>query len=203
MKKLLLSIGLLFTTSLAHADLFQSVKDKSMTVSYRLAVAGAVSTHTILVDLSSTTIWPHKDVGQLNISSIRLNIDKTAASTCTVQIGVVNFVSGSTGSVTWFYTQNSERNVSNTNIQPLINLHETFYRCRVDPNSRVDQDGSTPYLLSSVKTSGSTIYQTDVILPNPANVSITPGTGDIVMNVSNGTTAVEVYVEVTYHSQPR
>lgn len=202
MKKLFITLGLIFLSSVAHADLFGSVKDKSVSVVYKLAVAANASTHTILIDVSNTSSWPHKDTRQINISDIRIGVDKTAASTCTVNIGVVNFVNASTGSVTWFYSQNSERNVSNTNVNPFTNYHETFVRAKVNPSTTPDQNGSTPYILSNQTLSGSTVYQLDVNLPNPASTAAAPGVGDIVMNVANGTVALEVYVEVIYHSQP-
>ena len=203
--KLFIFTSLLFgLSSAAHADLFGSVKDKSVAVTYKLAVAATITTHTVVIDLSDTSNWPHKETGQINISDIRVSIDKTAASTCTIQIGVVNFVNASTGSVTWFYSQNSERNVSNTNINPFTNYHETYYRCRVNPGTTPNTNGSTPYILSSQTTTASTVYQDDLNLPSPVGTGTTkPGVGDIVMMVQNGAVALEVYVEIIYHSQPR
>src|SRR6185436_1218852 len=88
----------------ANAWIFQEVPDKAVVVHSSVTVAAAVtSTNSILVDLSDTVNYPHKETGELNLDSIRVDIDKIAASTCTVKIGVVNYVDTSTGSVTWVW----------------------------------------------------------------------------------------------------
>lgn len=186
-------------------------KDVTVRVHYNLAVAAATtSTAAVIIDLSDTTNWPHKmysgSVGFLSISTIRAEVDKVAASTFTLKIGVVTAVDTSTGSVKWFATCSNALNVSNTNNVPMIFTNNQLNDLKViapTPNSGLD--GTTPFLLSSDVTSGSTIYQTDVPLPSPvAGGSTAPGIGDIVMSYTkDATNANNVTIDLWYHAEPQ
>ena len=188
----------------ARAWVFEEVPDKNVTVTYRLAVAANVSTAAVLVDLSDTTNFPHKQTGVLNISSIQIEIDKAAASTTTVKIGVVNFVDSSTGSVTWFRRVEALANVSNTNVELFRSYTPNFLKLRVNPAGTPLTDGSTPFLLSNDITTGSTIYQNDVALPSPISTGgSVPGVGDLVLFAQTYTGAVTITVEVQYHADKR
>lgn len=164
--------------------------------------SSVTSTTTILVDLSSTTVWPHKGTREININSIRFVLDKAASGTFAARIGVVTYVDVSSGSVTWFWRNPTALNVSNT-----ANVHFTtgdyFYRTRVDPLVPVSvTDGATPYIMSNEKTSLSTIYQTDVKLPTPASASgVAPGVGDIVLDIVKGASSQSISVEVVYYAE--
>lgn len=186
----------------AHAWFFQEVPDKTVTVRYRQAVAANISTAAVVVHLADTTTWPHSDTGQLNVSSIRIEIDKVAASTGTVKLGVVNFVDSSTGSVTWFYSKESTTNVSNTNVKDYLSYVPNYLRLKVNPAAVPSTAGTTPYLLSNDTTGGSTTYQTDVKLPSPAG-NTAPGAGDIVMFANSGSGAITVNLEIQYHAEQR
>ncbi len=207
MRKHLLKISALILFALAFAEparawIFQDVPDKTVTLRYRVPVAATISTSVVVIDLSDTTNWPHTETGQINISSIRFEFDKTAASTATVKLGVVNEIDASTGSVTWFYSKENTLNVSNTGIESLISPTPTLIRLRVNPNGP-QTDGLTPYILSNDKTSGSTTYQTDVGLPSPVNNSTLPGFGDLIMSVVNGASAITINLEIQYHTEKR
>jgi len=188
----------------ARAWIFEQVPDKAVTVHYRLPVGPSVSTNTILIDLNDTTNFPHKETGELNLDYIRLGIDKLAASTGTVKLGIVNMVNVTTGSVTWMWSVEFSTNASNTNIQENTNLLPVFLKCRVNPASTADIDGSTPYILSNDKTTQSTTYQTDVALPTPVGNAF-PGVGDILLQVVNkdNVSAIIVTVDAIYHSNAR
>lgn len=194
--------GLLAVSVPARAWVFEEVPDKNVTVTYRLAVAANVSTSAVVVDLSNTTNFPHKQTGVLNISSIGIEIDKAAASTTTVRLGVINYVNSSTGSVTWFRKIEGNLNVSNTNIVDFRSYTPNFLKLRVEQSSTPDADGATPFLVSNDTTSGSTIYQTDINLPSPIGGSAC-GPGDLVLSVVNGNGAVVVSIEVQYHADRR
>lgn len=186
----------------AQASIFGDISDKDVMVNYRLAVAATISTAAIVIDLSDTTNWPHKETGELNISAFRIDVDKTAASTDTVKIGVVNFVDSSTGSVTWVETLEGTSNVSNTNVTEVLNFAPNYLRLRVNPNGP-QTDGLTPFILSNDTTGGSTTYQTDVNLPSAFSAATKPGVGDLVVSVVNGAAAIVVNIQVLYHSNSR
>lgn len=202
LKFVLLAVGFLGLAQKSHAWIFQEVPDKAVEVHYRLDVAANITTNTIVIDLSDTTNWPHKETGELNLDSVRLNIDKVAASTVTVKLGVVTYVDSSTGCVTWFTLLSSSQNVSNTNVYSFTNYMPTFIKCRVNPGTSAGANGTTPYIFSNDTTLGSTIFQNDVVLPTPAG-NAAPGTGDIVMQVSQAGTATVVILDLVYHSNQR
>lgn len=203
-KQIALLAGLILGVSVsARAWIFEQVPDKNVTVRYRLSVAAALSTATIAIDLSDTTNWPHKETGEINISAIRVDIDKVAASSATVKLGVVNFVNSSTGSVTWFYGREFSKNVSNTDVSHVVNYAPNFMKLRVNPGSN-DDNGTTPYLFSNDTTNGSAIYQNDVFLPSPLG-NDKPGVGDIILAVNNTDYArvIIVSIEIQYHANKR
>jgi hypothetical protein len=208
MKKALGFLSLMFITGLAHADLFDYVRDKAVAVHYSNSIAAAVtSTSAVLIDLSDTVNWPHKDNGAINISSIRVGFDKAAASTATVRIGVVNFVNTSTGSVTWFYKSSNDLNVSNTDVDQFDSYGEGFLRTKIVPvnvtSAGVYSDGKTPYIASNEITTGSTVYQTDVVLPSLLSTGSASGQGDIVIEITKGVVAVNLQIEIVYFSDKR
>lgn len=192
----------------AFAWIFQEVPDKTMTVRYRFPVAAdinlAVSTNAIakLIDLNDTTNWPHKDTGFINISSIRIEIDKTAASTTTVKIGVVNMVDTSTGSITWFHTVEGVKDVSNTNVIDVESYTPNFICTKTNVASNTLADGSTPFIASNELTSGTTLIRNSITYQGVTNGN-TMKRGDIVLGIINGIVAETVTVEIQYHSMPR
>lgn len=177
-------------------DLFESRSDKMVTARYRINVAANISTAAVVIDLSDTVNWPHKDRREIRVNSIRLDVDKVSTSTFTAKVGVVNFVQASTGSVTWFRATESSANVSNTNVTDSSNYYPATLRLRVDSAGNAT-DGTTPYLISNDKTSGSTTYQTDVPLPS-TNGNTAPGAGDVILFIQNGASAITGAIEIQY-----
>ena len=188
--------------SFARAGIFDYGVDKQSYLKYDLSVA-VTSTATVLIDLSDTTNWPHNDTGYVRIGGLRIDIDKAAASTTTVKLGVVNFINPSTGSITWFYEKSNLLNVSNTEIMPMEIFFPLSIGCKVSPNNGAT-DGDTPFIFSNDTTSGDTTYQTDVYLPSP-NGNVYPGLGDIILYVSKpgASTSATVSVEIFYYTEKR
>lgn len=192
--------ALLFCVSQAQAWVFEQIPDKTVAVKYRHSLAANTSTNTILIDLSDTTNFPHKETGQINISSIRVEFDKAAASTGTIKLGVVTYVNSSTGAVTWFYGKESLFNVSNAEPTDILNQSPNFYKLKVRPNGE-GTNGSTPYVLSNDTSGFVTTFQTDVVLTTPTGTMAAPGLGDIVFQGSSGAATVVINIEVLYHSE--
>lgn len=203
--------------STVKADLFETQEDRSFTVFYSTALPVATSSTTfLLIHLSSgngttgyLTEWPHKETGELTLSHIRVNLDKIAASTCTVKFGVVTAINASSGSVTWFGQQNALLNVSNTTGDQRDSFTTpTITRLRVNVSS-VNAEGFTPYFLSndkiSLSSADSVNFQSDVQLPSAATDALTfPGVGDLLMFVSKtNLAALNISVEIKYYTRRR
>lgn len=201
MKKAL-AVVLLLCAGWAHAGIFDYGAEKTVYVKYDLAVT-ATSTSTVLVDRSDTTNWPHKHAGSIRIVGLDVNVDKAAASTTTVKIGVVNFINASTGSITWVWEKSHLTNVSNTDVNANPHFFPIPINCKVEPANTAD-DGATPYVLSNDTTSGSSTYQNDSDLPSP-NGDVSPGLGDLILFVQKpGTsTTATVNIHIWYYTDRR
>lgn len=205
MKKYLLSLLLLVgLASFAKADSFFGGEDKLYMVHYSTSlIAATISTDTILIDLSDTVNWPHKETGEIQIQSISVVIDKVAASTGSVKIGVVNTVNSSTGSVSWIKDFQTRNNLSNSAIIKFDRVDPTYYRCRVNSQG-LSADGLTPYFLTNDKTVASTTFQNDVALSTTFGPGVFPATGDIILEINkDASNAWNVDIEVSYNSKPR
>lgn len=187
------------------------VREKSFTIHYSTTIAASVGvvpasspTAVVLISLSTPTGWGHVDRKELDISHIDCRIDKLAASTCTIKIGVVNFVGNSTGSVTFFWAYSNQRNVSNTSIPEPTLYPQAFIRARVQPQVG-PTDGLTPFIVSNDTRSGSGVYQNTRFIPTASLITpnVIPMVGDIVMEATNfdATNSIIVNLEIVYHSE--
>lgn len=211
LKRLLMSAAILSAPLLVKAEgPYEGMsRDKTMIVhstrTIAVATTVAFTTHTILVDLSSTTIFAHKENGVIHISRIEVYVDKLAASTGTVKLGVVNNVNPSTGSVTFFARQSFEKNVSNTVPSLIINMEESLVRTdAVGATPGGANVGTTPFIYSNDNLNESTIFQSDINLPTP-NGNLPPGIGDIILYASNNdvTNTYNVIATIYYHTHQR
>lgn len=204
MKKIsfILIEGIILGCLLGHARADTSVYD-SGNVRYKQTVAAnTISTSSVIISLSSSTdgsVYPHRFNRELQIRGVKIYVDKLAASTCTVKLGVVTYVDVSSGSVTYFTGVSNERNVSNTLNEQLYYLDNLAHNLHVDPLVPVTTvDGKTPYLLSNDTLSKSTAFNNTTAIPATSGVII-PKVGDLILTVSNGNAAVDVYIEVMYY----
>ena len=217
MKKFLFSlfvVGFLFGPRWAMAAPVEAdLRSKTVQLHCAITPTANSSSHTVLIDLSSSTVWPNPtgQTGYVNITGIRASVDKLAASTATVKLGVVTYVNASSGTVKYFFDLLNSKNVSNT-LNGVVSQTDNSFRClKVIPgtNSNV-LNGTTPFLISNDLLSSSTAIQTDVALTaiNTANGgagTTYPGLGDIVLSVvnSDGANTINVTVDLMYHYDAR
>ena len=210
MKKILFGfIGLVLCGGILSAAPRESdLRSKTMVVHSTFTLAVNVTTNVVLVDLSDTVNFPHDETGYINITGIKVQFDKLAASTCSVRLGVVTHVNASTGSVKYFYEMSTLGNVNNTNIYQSAWTDNQFRCLKVIPSTTQDTEGSTPYLTSNSEMRGSTIFQNDVNLPSfyswPVSNS-SPGVGDIIATARNlsASATIVVNIDLLYHSDSR
>lgn len=182
---------------------YQMIPDQNALIHHQVTLANTVtSTSNIIVDLSDTTNWPHDGDKEIRISGIRVDIDKAAASTCTVKLGVITYVASSTGSVKWFHVCGSTINVSNTATQYYVNYAPSYLRTLVVQTSTVTE-GSTPHFMSNDETLKSTTYQTDVLLPTTYGTDAYPKVGDIILYVFKPgiATTANIFVDLIYNGR--
>lgn len=203
-KFLFLAVCSLFIGGVSQAKDWEAKLDDGRLVRYRLNVAAATtSTSTVLIDLSDSTNFPHSGTREITIQSLKIDVDKAAASTGTVKVGVVSSINASSGTVTWFAGKEFLLNVSNTE-KTIDNTYiPSYLPLRVATLATSDDSVETPYILSNDTTDASSTYQTDVELPSPSGGS-NPGPGDIVMAITKtGEAAITVLVEIFYSTARR
>lgn len=210
MKKLLTALLLIGGLSMtAKADFLGggNIRDKSYTLHFSSAMpTAATAGNWVLIDLSSTTSFPHKETGFVGIASARVIVDKAAATTATVKLGVVTRVNFSSGTVSWFYSSNQLNNVSNTSALMESNPFEAIYKLRVDDSVPDTTAGTTPYLLTSDITSNSTTYNSTTTLPSTISIGAAdraPQVGDIILNVAKSAAAATITVDLIYFTDRR
>lgn len=204
MKKLFGFLILSFMgVGICHADLFDFTKSKEFTVlfSSQSSTGFSGTTTYTLIKLSDTTNWPHKDTGAIHITSIQTEMDKAAASTSTIRIGVVNYVGASTGSITWLATRRSEQNVSNTNVLFAHDYPDFGIYAKVRPSATANVDGATPGALSTEKSSGVNYILQNTNLPNIIGGSSFPAVGDILIELNKGATVINYSVRIKYFTE--
>lgn len=215
MKKWLLGLLFIVPLRVGYAAITDEGvnREKAVTVHFSTTVNAGASPSFLLISLSTPTLFPHQNIttfdnGEIDISHLRVQVDKVAASTGSIKVGVVSFINSSTSTVVYFYTKSYLRNVSNT-IEPSSynNLTPSFIRCRVIPAANPQTTrGTTPYILSNERREASFIYNsTTTIASAVLDTSIVPQVGDVILEIvnSDATNAVTVTVDFLYHAERR
>ena len=151
----------------------------------------ASTTRYVLVDKSDTSGFPHSADEPLRLDKLIIHADKAAAAGAwVIRIGVVEEVDASNGSVTFFVV------IPLQDIQSIISVIDL---------STIKRDGwsmeeSTAHMVGSSDVDGSTDWQNDVNLTNPAGTTGAPGAGDIVVEVVevDGTTTLTFSITAEY-----
>jgi hypothetical protein len=206
MKRFLgLFAGLILLSGVSFGALFRAeqVPDKTVVINYEFSISSTIgSTTTLIVDLSSTTAWPHSRTKGVKISAIRLGIDAMREATGTIKLGVITHVGASTGSVTWFHSKRIEVSTLTytLNGNDLVNFTPLWINAKVDGGTRLDGSvGTTPFIMSNDTTAGTTDIQDDSNLPSPDGDTF-PGLGDIVMEIKKDVVgAMVIVLQLFYH----
>lgn len=195
--------GMCLAVCLLGTPLFAAEQDRMSDAVWAHVNVSSVttSTVTIAIDLSNTTTWPHRSARSIQILGWKMDVDKVAAGTGTVKIGVLTSVNASSGTVSWFQTKNFIRNASNTTNLETMNLFPAAI------NTYVSASGTTPYLITSETTTLNDTealeYQNDVPLPATVGAGVVPSVGDILLRViGGGANAVGVVLDILYFGLP-
>ena len=164
-----------------------------MSVTSALEVTTPISATTryILVDRSDIANFPHDTDAALRIETLILHLKKLAAAgVWVVRIGVVEEVDATNGSVKFFHSVV-------LGDQPSIDLVIPFSNSK---RLGMSLDPANTQFVSTADVSGSTNWQTDVNLVNPAGTTVGPGAGDIVIEIEEvaGTTTLTFSITAIY-----
>lgn len=184
MKNFLIAVAIIFGASYAQAIMPWQSPDAKW-VNYQTGVV-TTSTVAVVVDV------PYGKSAK--VSGWDVEVDKVAAGTATVKLGVITRVNSSSGTVRWFWEKSLERNVSNTTSRDLVLLHPSSIDTRVvgvTPGdlTPVDPTSTPGFTTSDRVTAGdaeATEYQDDVPMATTEGVFVLPNVGDVVMRVIGG-----------------
>ena len=149
----------------------------------------------VLVDLSDTTNFPHAGTSQINLSSLRVIVDKTSDSQGAVSVGVITRVDGTNADVTFFASLRFF-NSTETLLQRLDNWSPSQFRCGVST-------GDLTQAISNIKDFSVASVNTGTLLDSPrAPSTVLPAVGDIVVKYTyTGGGGYNADVEATYHGE--
>ena len=148
----------------------------------------AADTRYILVDKSDGTNFPHTADAALKVDSLIVNLDKEGTGNWEVRIGVVQEVDATNGSVKFFHVSQ----IRSAATEP-VNYQVVYH-------SQAKRELVHGHIVSTNDASGSTNWQTDVNLTNPAGTTTGPDAGDIVMEIDEdtGTSTLSFSITVEY-----
>jgi len=154
--------------------------------------AVAADTGYIIVDLSDTSGFPHRNDAAVILNSLHVEAEVLSSGVFSLLFGVLTEVDATNGSVSFF-----ERIQMESAAGAIISL-DKFWRAGL--NLRVLADESTPYLVTGLKHTANTTWQTDTALANPTGVNVAPASGDLVMFIDevSGSGNINAFVEAEY-----
>jgi len=186
MKRLSALLVILFLTGVCHAELFTRERSNKF-LSYS-SVDNVASTHTIAVDLSDTSGYPHDRTGSLTISSVEIDVEKSTGATGTIRLGVITRVDNTNGDISYLLDYPFEKTTETSldfgsNVSPsLINLKRSY--------------------VTNVSSLSATAFQADVLLPTSIGGNKAPSVGDLILSViRTNSEAINFVLKIFYQSE--
>lgn len=162
-----------------NEKLYQNLSLKDTTMSSTYSLSGIVaSSWAVLIDLSDTVNWPHKQTGAIDLSSVSLQVDKPNATTGSLSLAVVTRVDNTSADVT-IVRGLSFSNASENSLLRVANFYPFNIRCDVI-------DGTMPFFPTNTKILATTDVQADVALDSHRGAAtVFPEVGDILIRFSH------------------
>lgn len=202
MRKTIFGVAMLMGVGMSHAAMPWNSPDALWT-SYK---TGTVTTSTVAVIVDAAPgRWA-------KVAGWDVEIDKVAAGTATVKMGVITGINSSSGTVRWFWEKNLEKNVSNTTSKD----HAVLWPSSIDTRvvgvtvgslTAVDPTSTPGFATSSRVTAADTEaldFQNDVPTATTEGGFMFPSVGDVVLRVIGGgsTNSTVVNARVLYWIEP-
>lgn len=170
-----------------------SLKDSTMAATYSLSEIVA-SSWAVLIDLSDTVNWPHKNTGAIDLDFVSIQVDKSNVIIGSLSVGVVTRVDGTNADIT-IVRGLSFSNASENSLLRATNFNPFRIKCDV-------VGGILPYFPTSTKILATTDVQSDVALDSHRGAAtVFPAVGDILVRFTHTTGLAWVgAVSVFYNS---
>jgi hypothetical protein len=168
-----------------------ALTDSPRRETYAVAVgaeAVAASTGYVVVDLSDTTNFPHRESNWLNLLGLSLNAEKHSDGVFDIWVGTVLEVDGTDGSIQWLHVFHLEAVGNATDSTDRFAQVVDFTLGNGNPdgiNTRVNAAGTALIYFAGLQAQANNVtWQTDVGLASPVGAAAgdtgKPGAGDLV-----------------------
>jgi len=175
-------------TSDGEVAVTSTERERNVLVHYQNAAVAATE-YSILVDLSDTTGFPHDTTGRIDISWMKIDIEKSAANVIgEVEIGLITRIDGTDADISYLTGLQFLKGTS-TNLSEITNYQPSQLKFLAGR------------FITNVTETNVVAVNTGVTLDS-ANGAITPGLGDVIIKqayTSGGN--YDFDIEVMYHSE--
>jgi len=186
MKKFCALLFFIFLAGVSHAEIF-TMERSNKYLSYSIS-ANTVSTNTLIIDLSDTTGYPHKNTKHLTVSSVELDMEKSTGATGTLSLGVITRV------------DNDNADINYLLIYPFEKTTETSlsFGGSVSPSIIDLKRGYA----TNVSSSGAAAFQADLSLPTLIGGNSPPSVGDLILsNIRTNSEEINFVLKIFYQSE--
>lgn len=196
MRKLILFTLAFGIAGLAHAGVFGAQEKSNFEIHYVLAGdITVISTATILIDLSDTSNFPHKQTTSIDISYLKITVEKVRASSGTIKVGVVTRVDATNADVSFFASVIFATTTA-TRIEKELAISPSTIRTRI-------KNGAPLFFVTNDSSTSDTLFQTDFPLATGAGGLATPEVGDIVVKTVARNTEEATYTITAFYQGVR
>ena len=176
-------------------EMATTVTERERNVWVTFVKTGIIATsYAILIDLDDTTNFPHDQTGRIDVSLIKMSVDRDATATGKMRMGVITRIDGTDADITYFsnllFGKSDVRAVtSETNYAP----------------SQVKLGVSAGALtrgVSNAKDLNVAAVNTGVTLESPRGAgTVTPAVGDVILKMEWAAGEYDARAMLLYHSE--
>lgn len=177
------------------------------------AEAVAASTAYVLVDLSDTTNFRHKDTNAIHLQGLNLHCEKASDGVYDIWVGAITEVDATNGTAAWFHCFHLEAvgNPVDSTDRFAGSVDFTFGGANPDGvnlevNAATAGSEKLRYVVSNLTQAGNTNWQTDTGLASPVGAAGgatgKPGAGDLVVWVEkiSGDGTIDFVISALYQT---
>lgn len=164
-------------------------------VTYR-ATGVAAPQWVLMIDRSDVVNWPHKQSDWVEVGLITMSVDRPSNAVGAVEIGVITRIDATNADVTLVFAVLFDHSADRFIVRDV-----SFFPARI--KFKVEENGSTPFMLGGSRLLNETGLQTDVTIASPRGVNVAPGVGDIVVRFDHKSGgAYNATVGLVYEGKP-
>lgn len=180
-------------------EIFVTETERERNVLARITKTGiAAPVGLLLIDKSDAggigaAGFQHDKTGRIDISAIKVTVDRDASATGAIKVGVITAISAASADITWFFVLN----FANASDRFLV-ISEIYtpsqVKCAVS-------GGRTTRIVSNDKDTGNTRFQNDTAIESSLGSNVIPAVGDVVVDCRHSAGTYAMTCMVLYHAE--